>query len=231
MDETSKTLRWHRDLLAPFLCGTGLDIGPGSDPVAAFVRRFDVEHGDAARIDEIVDDNFDYVWSSHCLERMPDPRDALQRWWSLVKPGGHLILVVPDEDLYEQGYFPSRFNSDHRATFTIEKSRSWSPVSVNLRHEIAALADSQIVLLEVQDDGLDRTLLATGPERRRPIEKVVWGATAAAMRLLGVSASRRLRIARRRGMVIDQTLLPEDRLAQIIAVVRRRELVVDGEHG
>src|SRR5260221_7032838 len=34
--------------------------------------------------------------------------------------------------LYEQGVFPSRFNGDHKSTFTISKASSWSPVSVNV---------------------------------------------------------------------------------------------------
>jgi hypothetical protein len=55
---------------------------------------------------------------------MVNPQEAIQSWFSLVKPGGHLITIVPDEDLYEQGHFPSIFNSDHKSTFTISKSNS-----------------------------------------------------------------------------------------------------------
>ena len=39
---------------------------------------------------------------------------------------------VPDEDLYEQGQFPSTYNVDHKWTFTILKTTSWSPCSLNL---------------------------------------------------------------------------------------------------
>ena len=52
---------------------------------------------------------------------MRDPRSAIAQWWGLVKPGGVLFVIVPDEDLYEQGFWPSRFNCDHKWTFTIAK--------------------------------------------------------------------------------------------------------------
>jgi hypothetical protein len=40
--------------------------------------------------------------------------------------------MVPDEDLYEQGVWPSIFNDDHKHTFTIRKAKSWSPKSINV---------------------------------------------------------------------------------------------------
>ena len=39
---------------------------------------------------------------------------------------------VPDEDLYEQGTFPSSFNRDHKWTFTIFQEISWSSRSINI---------------------------------------------------------------------------------------------------
>ena len=44
----------------------------------------------------------------------------------------YLVCLIPDEDLYEQGVFPSTFNSDHKHTFTIHKRNSWSKKSINL---------------------------------------------------------------------------------------------------
>jgi SAM-dependent methyltransferase len=223
MDETSKTLFHHRRLFAPFLTGKGIDIGCGADPVVPSVTRWDMDQGDASRIDELVDGTFDYVWSSHCLEHMNNPRDALRRWWSLVVRGGHLILVVPDEDLYEQGFFPSRFNSDHKATFTVHKESSWSPVSVNLRDEFERLGGT-IRLLTVQDDGLDHSLLASGPDEAQRLSKLFWTAIAMILKVVRADASLGMRVRRRRGLLIDQTLLGDRRLAQIAAVVQRCEV-------
>jgi hypothetical protein len=94
---------------------------------------------------------------------MHDPRATIKDWWKLVKPGGYLFVMIPDEDLYEQGYFPSRFNPDHKATFTICKSNSWSPKSINVLDLANSLPDGQLVSLELQDRGYDRALIGTSP--------------------------------------------------------------------
>jgi hypothetical protein len=81
---------------------------------------------------DVADATYDFVHSSHCLEHLHDPAEALSNWFRILRPGGHLIGLVPDEDLYEQGIWPSTFNGDHKWSFTIRKEGSWSPVSRNL---------------------------------------------------------------------------------------------------
>ncbi len=163
MDETSKSRAVWGAVERAALQGRGIDIGCGPDPVTPDVRRFDVADGDANEITRFVHEQFDFVYSSHCLEHMRDPRAALREWWQLVRPGGHLFVIVPDEDLYEQGVFPSRFNADHKATFTIAKARSWSPVSYNVLDLARELPAGDIVSLVLQDHGYDRRLLHHGP--------------------------------------------------------------------
>ncbi len=51
-------------------------------------------------------------------------------------------MTVPEEDLYEQGVWPSRFNPDHKWTFTIAKSSSWSPRSINVVDVVKHFADT-----------------------------------------------------------------------------------------
>jgi hypothetical protein len=63
----------------------------------------------------------------------------------ILKRGGHLVCMVPDEDLYERGVFPSTFNPDHKHTLTIHKKKSWSPVSVNLLDLIRELPYNVVV--------------------------------------------------------------------------------------
>jgi SAM-dependent methyltransferase len=168
MNEASKVLRhwsaWEKALLE----GVGIDIGCGSNPVTAHAKRFDLEDGDANCITDYVFEQFDFVFSSHCLEHMRNPHEAIQEWWQLVKPGGHFILIVPDEDLYEQGVFPSRFNQDHKFTFTISKAQSWSPVSINVLELLSSLPDGKLVSLVLQDHGYDRRLYRHGPIPRPP---------------------------------------------------------------
>ena len=162
MREASKTWDIWTDEEKGFLVGSGIDIGCGDCPIKADCRRFDVEDGDANCIEKYVQDKFDYVFSSHCLEHMDDPREAIKGWWNLVKPGGVMIVVVPDEDLYEQGVFPSQFNPYHKWTFTISKRTSWSPKSINVLDLVETLDEVKNFKVELQDAGYRRKRLRFG---------------------------------------------------------------------
>lgn len=124
-----------------YLVGDGIDIGSGDDPLLLYHEFFplmrsctpwDLPDGDAELLATVDDNIYDFVYSSHCLEHLHDPHVAINNWLRVLKPGGHMICTIPDEDLYEQGVFPSTFNSDHKNTFTIFKKNSWSPKSVNV---------------------------------------------------------------------------------------------------
>jgi hypothetical protein len=83
---------------------------------------------------------------------MLDPATALSNWLRVIKPGGYLVVTVPDEDLYEQGVFPSAFNKDHKWTFTMFKEKSWSPNSINVVSLVQKLgASADLVKLELVD--------------------------------------------------------------------------------
>jgi SAM-dependent methyltransferase len=135
--------------------GRGIDIGCGDDPVTPDCVPWDREQGDAQELAGVPPASFDWVYSSHCLEHLPDPWRAVARWWEVLRPGGRLLIVVPDEDLYEQGAWPSRYNPDHKRTFTIHKSWSWSPVSISLAELVASLPGHQVRWLRTCDDGYD----------------------------------------------------------------------------
>lgn len=140
-----------------FCQGKGIDIGCGPDPIDLKVDRWETRNGDAQYLKGIADETYDYAYSSHCLEHVVDPAVALANWWRIVKPGGFLIFQVPDEDLYEQGEFPSRFNPDHKHTFTISKSKSWSAKSINVIDLVKTLPNHKIVYLNLCDSNYDYT--------------------------------------------------------------------------
>ena len=96
------------------------------------VDTFDQEDGDAQNLNNISKESYDTLYSSHCLEHVVNPVATLARWIEVVRSGGYLVICVPDEDLYEQGVYPSTFNTDHRHTFALAKAKSWSPVSINV---------------------------------------------------------------------------------------------------
>lgn len=131
-----------------FFRGDGIDIGGAPDPLSLYVELFplmtgvrvwDLNDGDGQTMAGVPDAQFDFVHSSHCLEHLRDPEEGLLNWFRILKPGGHMIVTVPDEDMYEQGQFPSTFNADHKWTFTIFKTDSWSDKSRNVIDLIAAL--------------------------------------------------------------------------------------------
>jgi SAM-dependent methyltransferase len=157
-----------------YFVGDAIDIGAGPDslghhdwPNLRSVRDYDKQQGDAALMAGVEPESYDLVYSSHALEHIDQPGDVLRRWWRLVKPGGHLVLVVPDEDLYEQRRWPPAQNSDHRNTYTLHKpdrwsltkpgweSSSWSPVSVNLLSLAMELPACRIVRAEWLEAGFD----------------------------------------------------------------------------
>jgi SAM-dependent methyltransferase len=124
-----------------YFVGRGIDIGGKPDPLSQYVGIFprllqvgvwDIENGDAQYMQGVPDGSLDFVHSSHCLEHMVDPRVALDNWLRILKPGGFLIVTVPDEDLYEQGTWPSQFNVDHKWSFTLYKRQSPMPKSINI---------------------------------------------------------------------------------------------------
>jgi len=98
---------------------------------------------------------------------MANVYEAFQNWIRVVKSGGFLIITVPDEDLYERGNWPSSFNPDHKWTFTIYKTNSWSPKSLNvldlLIHYASEIEVERVVLVNeffdyaVRDKHLDQT--------------------------------------------------------------------------
>ena len=151
MKELSKSIpRRMRDpnFLRRYFLGHGVDIGGKPDPLSLYgeffplmeeVTVWDLEDGDAQLMADVADGKFDFVHSSHCLEHLRDPAEALKNWLRVVKPGGFVIVLIPDEDLYEQRVFPSTFNLDHKHTYTIHKDRSWSESSINVMDLLAAL--------------------------------------------------------------------------------------------
>lgn len=161
MKECSKSIMRRladSNFINRYFVGRGLDIGGRPDPLTLYrelfcrmgeVRTWDWEDGDAQLLAGVEDGEFDFVHSSHCVEHLRDPREGLRNWLQAVRPGGYLVVTVPDEDLYEQGVFPSTFNRDHKWTFTILKARSWSDRSINVVDLIRELGESaELVRLE-----------------------------------------------------------------------------------
>ena len=53
---------------------------------------------EAGNLEEVPDDTYDAVLASHVLEHLANPLGALAEWRRVVRPGGHLVLIVPHRD-------------------------------------------------------------------------------------------------------------------------------------
>jgi predicted SAM-dependent methyltransferase len=117
------SIRMGRNVMAQrYFRGDGIEIGafasPTLMPVGArvkYVDRVPAAHWqemaeykgyrlvephfieDGARLDGILDRSCDFLVSSHMLEHVPDPLAALENWLRVVRPGGHIMIVVPDK--------------------------------------------------------------------------------------------------------------------------------------
>ncbi len=110
--ETSKVRHW----VLPYCTGKGCDIGFGGDKVLktdcdgidfpqpyTHTGKDKVDIGcDVIKDDIPVPDNtYDYVYSSHLIEDFTDTKDALRKFIRILKNGGNLVLVFPDQPKYE----------------------------------------------------------------------------------------------------------------------------------
>lgn len=108
--ETSKC----RSVLAPYCNGVGIDIGAGGDPINSTALCIDHPNHelrahtgqtpthlswDASKL-PFESESLDYVYSSHCLEDAIDTVGWLREWLRVIKPGGKLVLFLPDQAAY-----------------------------------------------------------------------------------------------------------------------------------
>lgn len=63
---------------------------------------------EATDLHGVPDDCYDFLLSSHCLEHVANPLAALREWRRVVRPGGTLVLILPDP----------RHTFDHRRSVT-----------------------------------------------------------------------------------------------------------------
>lgn len=141
-----------------YFVGKGVDIGAGDDSLSKYKQQFplmtdlkawDLEDGDAQKMEGARDNEFDFVHSSHCLEHLDDPFEAFKNWIRICKRGGYIIVTIPDEDLYEQGVYPFNFNPAHKTSWTISKRESWSPKSVSVANLLYEFID-EIEVLKIE---------------------------------------------------------------------------------
>lgn len=100
----------------PYCIGRGIDVGCGQHKITPnaigldFATQYDEPTHPATAADligpwettlnRIAALPVDYVYSSHLLEDYPDICPPLRAWLNALRPGGHLILVLPIEQAF-----------------------------------------------------------------------------------------------------------------------------------
>lgn len=110
--ETSKV----RNLVLPYCIGKGCDVGFGGDKIKKtdcdgidFEQPYTYTGKDKVDIAcdvinneiPVPDNTYDYVYTSHLIEDFADTNDALKKFIRILKNGGNLVLVFPDQPKYE----------------------------------------------------------------------------------------------------------------------------------
>lgn len=88
---------------AHFCKGRGLDVGAGEWPLPGATHRIDKGKLDGktalSGADYLLGEDWDYIFSSHCLEHMENPIKILEHWKSKLRLGGTLFLYLPHPDM------------------------------------------------------------------------------------------------------------------------------------
>jgi len=125
--------------IVPFTRGRGLDIGAGAfKAFPHFISVDNMHHAqefgwnykpdivieDACKLDAFASQSMDFVFSSHTLEHIQDAEKALREWWRVLKPGGYLVLYLPDDSLYPKCGTEGA-NPDHKHDLNRDKVIEW----------------------------------------------------------------------------------------------------------
>lgn len=148
-----------------YIKGSVIDIGGGFYPIEGLYddvtefRNWDWMDGDAQYMEGCK--KYDTVYSASVLEHMVEPYEALQNWINLAN--NYIVLIIPDEEMYEKNHWPSIYNADHKWSFTLEPT-SKLPKSINVHKMLKAMNNVETIKVEritenfIPDDPRDLTI-------------------------------------------------------------------------
>lgn len=90
--------RWIAALAQTYCKGYGIDVGCGRWPLPGALPVDLKDGGDALSLPAL-EESLDYVFSSHCLEHLANPVQAIEHWRGKLRPGGVLFLYLPHPDM------------------------------------------------------------------------------------------------------------------------------------
>ena len=167
--------RSNNRLFTSVFKGNGLHISPGHDPLKKlhyplcenieFVDSQDTKIETDKLTEQLKNKQFDFVYATNLAVYEDEPLAVVNHWLNFVASKGHLIFTVSDEDLYEQGNFPSIFNNSHKKTFSIYKQLSWSGRHYNILDIIQKINNATCRKIELVDSNYDYSLYGKGVDQ------------------------------------------------------------------
>ena len=156
--ETSKV----RHIVLPFCIGNGIDIGHGGDKIRPSAIGIDLCRmytnvgcdvsqliGDGADLHWFRDNSLDYVYSSHLLEDFKNTAETLKEWIRVIKLYGKLILVLPEQNIYET----FSYNEHHKhADFGKDYVKKCVPNYMQLIYESGIIYNYNFILVYMKGD-------------------------------------------------------------------------------
>jgi len=118
----SERLAISKPMIFNYLKGNGVDLGAGHHKIRPESLGIDFGgcghswEGDVTQLFWFRDNVLDYVFSSHCLEHVIDDEATLREWVRALKPGGHLVLYVPDDDVFDNSAMLK--TGEHKRVYT-----------------------------------------------------------------------------------------------------------------
>jgi predicted SAM-dependent methyltransferase len=168
----SRRARYQRSLLVQKYCrGTGAEIGALQQPMlvpsgartayidlrpASYWRGMPGNENvrivepdiidDGATLKTVTDNAFDYLIAAHVLEHIDDPVSAVKTWVRVVKPGGHIVIAVPDKRFCGEEMRPTttveHFLRDHELGPHVSAEEHYRDFGSNLK----GLSDEELEL-------------------------------------------------------------------------------------
>lgn len=111
----------YRHLTVPYLKGCGLDVASQGNGVVPWAWQLDLPEAEFAHYSSgatpatpiqlrgyaedlsiIASGSLDWLYASHLLEDFLDWTPVLCEWVRVIRPGGHLVILVPDRHLWAE---------------------------------------------------------------------------------------------------------------------------------
>lgn len=111
---------------------------------------------DAVDLSSILNDSYDFVISSNCLEHVANPLKALLEWKRVVKSNGGILLVLPNhKNTFDKNRLPTKFDhilNDYNKNINENDMTHYNEVIDNNAYMIDKIVNSKEHFIKLAKD-------------------------------------------------------------------------------